>query len=157
MLWNIVFGNPISKTKLEQYTLPKKFALPILSSDALSSVAYATGEILSTLAVAGAVALSMSFHVSLFIIALIVIVGISYIQTINAYPKGGGAYMVAKENLGVPMGLIAGGALLIDYVLTVAVSVSAGILAITSAIPSLIEYRVEMAVFAIIIMMWINL
>ena len=157
MLWNIVFGNPISKTKLEQYTLPKKFALPILSSDALSSVAYATGEIISTLAVAGAVALSMSFHVSLFIIALIVIVGISYIQTINAYPKGGGAYMVAKENLGVPMGLIAGGALLIDYVLTVAVSVSAGILAITSAIPSLIEYRVEMAVFAIIIMMWINL
>ncbi|MFT4693509.1 MAG: amino acid transporter [Francisella sp.] len=157
MLWNIIFGNPISKTKLEQYTLPKKFALPILSSDALSSVAYATGEILSTLAVAGAVALSMSFHVSLFIVALIVIVGISYIQTINAYPKGGGAYMVAKENLGVPMGLIAGGALLIDYVLTVAVSVSAGILAITSAIPSLIEYRVEMAVFAIIVMMWINL
>ena len=73
MLWNIIFGNPISKTKLEQYTLPKKFALPILSSDALSSVAYATGEILSTLAVAGAVALSMSFHVSLFIVALIVV------------------------------------------------------------------------------------
>ena len=157
MFWNIIFGNPISKAKLEQYTLPKKFALPILSSDALSSVAYATGEILSTLAVAGAVALGMSFNISLCIVALILIVGISYIQTINAYPNGGGAYMVAKENLGVPMGLIAGGALLIDYVLTVAVSVSAGILAVTSALPCLMEYKVEMAVFAVIMMMWVNL
>ena len=157
MLWNVVFGNPISKKNMDEYTLPKRFALPILSSDALSSVAYATGEILATLAVAGVAALSFSFHISLFIIALIVIVGISYIQTINAYPKGGGAYMVAKENLGVPLGLIAAGALLIDYVLTVAVSVSAGILAITSALPWLVSYRVEMAVLAIMIMMWINL
>ncbi|QLE79039.1 APC family permease [Francisella sp. Scap27] len=157
MLWNIIFGNPISKKNMDEYTLPKRFALPILSSDALSSVAYATGEILATLAVAGVAALSFSFHISLFILALIVIVGISYVQTINAYPKGGGAYMVAKENLGVPLGLIAAGALLIDYVLTVAVSVSAGILAITSAIPSLIDYRVEMAVIAIMVMMWINL
>lgn len=157
MLWNIIFGDPIPKTRLKEYTLPKKFALPILSSDALSSVAYATGEILSTLAVAGVVALGMSFHISLFIVALIVIVGISYIQTISAYPNGGGAYMVAKENLGKPFGLVAGGALLIDYVLTVSVSTSAGVLAITSAFPNLIEYRVEIAVFAIFIMMWINL
>ena len=157
MLWNIIFGNPIPKTKLEEYTLSKKFALPILSSDALSSVAYATGEILSTLAVAGAVALGMSFHISLFIIALVVIVGVSYIQTISAYPNGGGAYMVAKENLGKLLGLIAAGALLIDYVLTVSVSTSAGVLAITSAFPNLLEYRVEVAVFAIVIIMWINL
>ncbi|AJC48363.1 amino acid permease [Allofrancisella guangzhouensis] len=157
MFWNIIFGNPISKTELEKYTLPKKFALPILSSDALSSVAYATGEILATLAVAGVVAMGMSFHISLFIIALIVIVGICYIQTINAYPNGGGAYVVAKENLGIPAGLVAASALLIDYVLTVAVSISAGILAITSAFPGLIEYRTSMAVFAIVLMVWVNL
>ncbi|AIT09551.1 amino acid transporter [Candidatus Francisella endociliophora] len=157
MLWNIIFGNPISKAKVDEYTLSKKFALPILSSDALSSVAYATGEILATLAVAGTVALSLSFHISLFIVALIVIVGISYVQTIKAYPRGGGAYIVAKENLGIPMGLVAAAALLIDYVLTVAVSVSAGVLAITSALPSLELYSTDIAILAIFIIMWINL
>ncbi|APC97617.1 APC family permease [Francisella frigiditurris] len=156
-MWSIIFGNPISKTKLEQYTLSKKHGLATFSSDALSSVAYATGEILTTLAMAGTFALTMSLNISFFIAALIIIVGISYIQTINAYPNGGGAYVVAKENLGIFMGLIAGAALLVDYILTVSVSTSAGVLAITSAFPSLYNHSVQIAVFSIVIIAWLNL
>ncbi len=156
-LERIVFGDPIPKTQAEEQALSKKHALAIFSSDALSSVAYATGEILTVLIVAGVAALSMSLHIAIFIAILIVIVGVSYKQAIDAYPEGGGAYIVARENLGTFMGLLAAGALMLDYILTVAVSVSAGILAITSALPSLQSYAELLAIIAIIGIMWMNL
>ena len=107
-------------------------ALPIFASDALSSVAYATEEILLALIIAGTAALSYSLPVAIAIVALLAIVATSYRQTIFAYPSGGGSYVVAKESLGDGAGLTAGAALMIDYTLTVAVSVAAGVAAITS-------------------------
>ncbi|WP_395946961.1 APC family permease [Caedibacter taeniospiralis] len=156
-LGRALFGDPIPKTQSEEQTLSKRNALAIFSSDALSSVAYATGEILTVLILAGTAALAMSMHIAIFIAILIVIVGISYKQAIDAYPEGGGAYVVARENLGTFMGLLAAGALMLDYILTVAVSVSAGILAVTSAFPSLQTHAELMAVIAIILIMWMNL
>src|SRR5437762_1193755 len=118
--------------------LSKKTALAVFSSDALSSTAYATEEILLVLAAAVAFGQATAFHyvvpVSLGISALLVIVTISYRQTIHAYPSGGGAYIVAKENLGTTPGLVAGASLLVDYVLTVSVSIAAGVAAITSMV-----------------------
>src|SRR5256884_1287863 len=115
--------------------LSKKTALAVFSSDALSSTAYATEEILLVLAVAAAATHGQSFYyvlpVSAGIAVLLVIVAISYRQTIHAYPSGGGAYIVAKENLGTYPGLIAGASLLVDYVLTVSVSIAAGVAAVT--------------------------
>ena len=116
----------------------------------LSSVAYATEEILLVLVLAGTVALSYSLPISIAIAILIAIVVSSYRQTIRAYPQGGGAYIVSKDNLGVPAGLVAGAALLIDYVLTVAVSVAAGIAALTSAVPALFPYRPWLCVVAVV-------
>lgn len=156
-LGRALFGDPIPKIQSEEQTLSKRNALAIFSSDALSSVAYATGEILTVLILAGTAALAMSMHIAIFIAILIVIVGISYKQAIDAYPEGGGAYVVARENLGTFMGLLAAGALMLDYILTVAVSVSAGILAVTSAFPSLQTHAELMAVIAIILIMWMNL
>lgn len=152
-----IFGSPLSRDDQVSERLPKFKALAILSSDALSSVAYATEEILGALMVAGAAALGYVVHVSIFIVILIVIVGVSYRQAIAAYPKGGGAYTVARENLGTVFGLVAAGSLMIDYVLTVAVSVSAGIYAITSAFPHLAPHAVLLSVLAVIIVMWMNL
>jgi len=123
-------------------------ALPVFASDALSSVAYATEEILLAL-VAGAAALSHSIPIALAIAALLAIVATSYKQTIHAYPSGGGAYIVARENLGIWPGSVAGAALLIDYVLTVAVSIAAGVAAITSAFPVLTPYRVGLCVVCV--------
>lgn len=156
-LGRIFFGDPIPKAQAEEHALSKKHALAIFSSDALSSVAYATGEILTVLMLAGTAALAMSMHIAIFIAILIVVVGISYKQAIDAYPEGGGAYIVARENLGTFMGLLAAGALMLDYILTVAVSVSAGILAITSAFPEVQSHAELMAVIAIIFIMWMNL
>ncbi len=153
----LIFGDPIPKANAEEHALSKKHALAIFSSDALSSVAYATGEILTVLILAGTAALSMSLHIAMFIALLIVIVGVSYKQAIDAYPEGGGAYIVARENLGTFMGLLAAGALMLDYILTVAVSVSAGILAITSAFPEISGHAVLLAIIAIILIMWMNL
>ena len=153
----LLFGNPIPKSLAEEHSLSKKHALAIFSSDALSSVAYATGEILTVLILAGAAALTLSMHIAIFIAILIIVVGISYKQAIDAYPEGGGAYIVAKENLGTFTGLVAAGALMLDYTLTVAVSVSAGILAITSALPSLASHAELLAVIAIILIMWMNM
>jgi amino acid transporter len=116
----------------------------VLSSDALSSVAYATDFILATLVIAGVGAFTYAVPISLVIATLLAIVAFSYRQTIHAYPTGGGAYIVAKENIGPTSGLIAAASLLVDYTLTVAVSISAGVLAITSAFPQLDAYRVEM-------------
>ena len=152
-----IFGSPIPKSLADEQTLPKMRALAIFSSDALSSVAYATEEILMILVLAGSAGLMYSIHIAFFISILIVIVGFSYKQAIAAYPEGGGAYVVSRENFGPKVGLIAAAALMIDYILTVAVSVSAGIAAVTSAFPSLYEHSVFLAITSIIILTWVNL
>ena len=135
-----LFGKPIANKDAHHEKLGTLLGLPVFSSDALSSVAYATEAILGVVVLAGAAALGLTWPITLGICALIVIVAISYRQTIFTYPSGGGSYVVASENLGRMPGLIAGGALLIDYVLTVAVSVAAGVAAITSAYPVLHPY-----------------
>jgi amino acid transporter len=126
-------------------------ALAIFASDALSSVAYATEEILLILALAGVAHFSLSIPIALAISLLLVILTISYRQTIFAYPGGGGAYVVARDNLGELIAQTAGGALMTDYVLTVAVSISAGVAQVTSAFPDLYPFRVEIAVALIAI------
>lgn len=156
-LGRLLFGNPIAREASDEHKLSKRKALPIFSSDALSSVAYASDEILNSLLVAGSAALTYLLHVSLFIALLIVIVGISYRQAIKAYPNGGGAYAVAKDNLGLWPGLLAAAALMIDYILTVSVSVCAGILAITSAFPSLTPHAVTLSVLTVLFVTWMNL
>lgn len=156
-LSRLIFGNPIPNKQAEEHTLKKAPALAIFSSDALSSVAYATGEIFTVLLFAGAAALAYSIHIAIFVCILIVVVGVSYRQAIQAYPQGGGAYIVARENLGQRLAILAASALMIDYILTVAVSVSAGVLAITSALPSLQYHAVLISIIFIIILMWMNL
>ena len=135
-----LIGHPLATAQTVHERLTKKVALAVFSSDALSSTAYATEAILLVLAVAAAATASGSFFfvlpISLAIAVLLWIVGISYRQTIYAYPSGGGAYIMAKDNLGTVPGLTAGTALLVDYVLTVAVSISAGVAALTSAAQS---------------------
>src|SRR5215210_436962 len=132
----LLVGSPLRTEQAAHERLSKKTALAVFSSDALSSTAYATEEILLVLAAAVAFGQANSFRyvvpVSLGIAALLVVVATSYRQTIHAYPTGGGAYIVAKENLGVGAGLVAGASLLVDYVLTVSVSIAAGVAAITS-------------------------
>src|SRR5215211_7503421 len=132
----LLVGSPLRTEQAAHERLSKKTALAVFSSDALSSTAYATEEILLVLAVAAAFGQADAFRyvvpISIGIGVLLVIVAISYRQTIHAYPSGGGAYIVAKENLGTNAGLVAGASLLVDYVLTVAVSIAAGVAAITS-------------------------
>ncbi|PYN54696.1 MAG: amino acid permease [Candidatus Rokuibacteriota bacterium] len=149
-LKRLFVGTPLPTAQSRHERLGKAIALAVFASDALSSVAYATEEILLVLVQAGTVALSYSIPISVAIAVLIAIVVSSYRQTIRAYPQGGGAYIVSKDNLGVPAGLIAGAALLIDYVLTVAVSVAAGVAALTSAAPSLFPYRTWLCVVAVV-------
>src|SRR3954453_23125485 len=132
-------GRPLATTQMEEQRLSKTIALAVYSSDALSSTAYATEEILFVTAVGGsslALGLSKLVPISIVVAALLAIVIISYRQVIFAYPRGGGAYVVSKENIGEMAGLVAGASLMVDYVLTVAVSISAGVAAIIS-IPSL--------------------
>jgi len=126
-------GQPIPSHLAHHERLSRVTGLAVLSSDALSSVAYATDFILATLVVAGLGAFVYAIPISLVIATLLAIVAFSYRQTIHAYPTGGGAYIVAKENIGDDAGLIAAASLLVDYTLTVAVSISAGVLAITLA------------------------
>lgn len=147
-----LFGAPLASSMAGEERLSKLKALAIFSSDALSSSAYATEEILLALLLAGSAALVVGLPISIAITVLLVVVVASYRETIKAYPHGGGTYSVARENLGRWPGLIAASALLTDYVLTVAVSISAGALAIISAMPSLAPYRVEMAVVAVGVM-----
>lgn len=142
----ILIGEPLATAELPHERLSKIKALAIFSSDNLSSAAYATEEILLILILAGTAALSRSVPIALAIAALAAIVATSYRQTIRAYPNGGGAYVVAKENLGVPASLVAGAALFVDYILTVAVSTAAGVAAVTSAVPELHDLRIEIAV-----------
>ena len=160
-LKKFLIGSPLQTASLHEQRLSKKSALPILASDNLSSSAYATEEIIRALVLAGAVGiavpLSYAIPIALAIGILTAIVAISYGQTLYAYPTGGGAYTVAKENLGVTPGLIAGSSLLVDYVLTVAVSVAAGIAAITSAVPSLYSHRVALSLLTIGLILVANL
>ncbi|GGJ03278.1 APC family permease [Paenibacillus hunanensis] len=156
-LKRILIGRPMKSAELEAEKLGKLKALAILSSDALSSVAYGTEQILIVLMVAGFAALWYSVPISLAVLGLLVILVISYRQTIFAYPTGGGAYIVAKDNLGQIPSLIAGGSLLVDYVLTVAVSSSAGTDAITSAFPVLHDHRVLIALIMIVFLTIMNL
>jgi amino acid transporter len=144
-LKRLLVGSPISTAHAEHERLSRTTGLAVLSSDALSSVAYATEEILRVLMIGGAAALSLSTPVSLVIALLLLTVAFSYRQTIFAYPTGGGAYLVAKDNLGDTPALVAAAALLIDYTLTVAVSIAAGVAALTSAFPSLHVNRVELS------------
>src|SRR6185436_18274978 len=125
--------------------------LAVLSSDPLSSVAYATEETVRTLMLAGAGSLALSIPIGIVIALLLLVVAFSYRQTIHAYPSGGGAYIVAKENISETAGLVAGAALLIDYILTVAVSIAAGVAALTSAFPAWHEHRVAAALGFIVL------
>jgi amino acid transporter len=150
-------GDPLKSVQAAQERLSKTLALAVFSSNAISSVAYATEEILLVLVLAGTAAIAWSIPVSLAILSLIVILTISYRQIIYAYPEGGGAYIVARTNLGERPALIAAGALIIDYVLTVAVSVAAGISALTSAVPSLFEHREALALAATVFIIIMNL
>jgi amino acid transporter len=153
----LLFGSSLPTAEEVHQRLTKVKALAVFSSDALSSVAYATEEILLVLVVAGPTALGVSLPIALVIAGLLAIVASSYYQTIHGYPSGGGAYIVAYDNLGVWPGLTAAAALLIDYVLTVAVSITAGIAAITSAFPVLLPFRVELCLLAIAFITWANL
>src|SRR5438132_3505734 len=137
LLKRLLVGPPMPLAQARHERLSKRIALAVFSSDALSSVAYATEEILLILVLAGSAAAGLDVPIALAITALLAIVTISYQQTIHAYPSGGGSYIVARANLGAVAGLVAGAALLVDYVLTVAVSVAAGVAAITSARPGL--------------------
>ena len=142
-LKQILVGRPIPSHLAQHERLSKTTGLAVLSSDALSSVAYATEEIVRTLILAGALALWWTTPIGFVIAGLLLVVAFSYRQTIHAYPSGGGAYVVAKENIGDLAGLVAAAALLIDYVLTVAVSIAAGVAAVTSAFPQWHVNRVE--------------
>ena len=149
---NVFLGDPLHNEESRHQRLSNFVALAVFSSDAISSVAYATGEIILVLSIAGAAFLHLAWPISLAIGALLVVVAISYRQTIRAYPSGGGSYIVARENLGDMAGLIAGASLLVDYVLTVAVSIAAGTSAITSAFPRLMPFTVPICLFFIAIL-----
>jgi amino acid transporter len=148
-LKKLLVGTPLATAQARHERLSKSSALAVFSSDALSSVAYATEEILLVLVMAGTAALVYSIPIGVAIAILIAVVVSSYRQTIHAYPQGGGAYIVAKDNLGTPPALVAAAALLIDYVLTVAVSVAAGVAALTSAFPGLYDVRVLVCVLCV--------
>ena len=152
-----LIGRPLSTADAPHQTIGKAIGLAVFASDALSSTAYATQEILVILAVAGTAAFGYVFPISIAIVLLMAIVSISYEQTIHAYPGGGGAYIVSRDNLGETPAQIAGAALLTDYILTVAVSISAGVAQIVSAYPELFPYRVWIAVAAVFFVMLINL
>ena len=153
----LLFGRPLATEEELEERLPKVKALATFSSDNLSSVAYASELIMFTLLAAGSAAFWLVMPISFLIVTIFVIIVISYRQTIRAYPSGGGSYIVAKENLGTGPALLAAAALLTDYVLTVSVSVAAGVLAITSAFPELEWLRVPLGVVAILFVMLINL
>ena len=152
-----LLGAPIPTSMAHHERLSPFLGLPVFSSDSLSSVAYATEAILGVLILGGAGYLGHQIWISIAIVLLIVIIAFSYQQTIHAYPSGGGSYIVASENLGETAGLFAGAALLIDYVLTVSVSIAAGVLAITALYPFLLNYLVLLSLGAICIVAFANL
>lgn len=157
MLKRVLLGRPIATAEEMQERLSKKLALPVFSADAISSTAYATEEILLALVLAGTMALHYSIYISLGVAALLAIVALSYQQTVHAYPTGGGSYVVARENLGLNPGLVAAASLMVDYVMTVAVSTASGVAALTSAFPTLYHYRVVICVGVVVIVALANL
>ena len=156
-LRRVLIGSPLPTSAHHEERFSNAEALAILSSDALSSVAYATQEIVLVLGMAGAAALRLTLPITGLIVALMLIVATSYRQTIKAYPLGGGSYRVSQDNLGRIPGLVAGASLSIDYVLTVAVSVAAGIAALTSYFPALDAHRVVLCLVALLLVMVANL
>ncbi|MFF3620626.1 APC family permease [Streptomyces sp. NPDC002467] len=153
----VLVGEPLDTARLGETLLPKRLALPIFCSDPLSSVAYATEEILLILALGGVALLHLAWYAAAAIVFLLVVVIASYRQTCHAYPSGGGAYVVSKENLGPTAALTAASALLVDYVMTVAVSVVSGVSAITSAIPALSDHEVVLSVGSVVLLTVMNL
>ena len=164
----LLLGKRLQTEDLPHQSISKKVGLAVFASDALSSTAYATEEILVILSIAvgggaamwagqGGTILGLSIPIAIAIAVLLVIVTISYRQTIYTYPNGGGAYIVARDNLGEVPAQVAGAALLTDYILTVAVSISSGVAQITSVFPALLPFRVEIAVAVIMLMTVVNL
>jgi amino acid transporter len=153
----LLVGRALPSHKLEHQLLPKWLALPVFASDQLSSVAYATEQMMLVLIMAGAAGLSNMLPIAVGIAALLAIVVTSYRQTAMAYPRGGGSYIVSRENLGTIPGLVAAAAIQASYVLTVAVSVTAGTIAVTSGFPGLVRYKVAIAVGFIALVMLANL
>lgn len=152
-----LIGRPLSTADAEHEKIGKVVGLAVFASDALSSNAYATQEIMVVLAAAGTITFGYLFPISIAIVALLTIVSVSYVQVIKAYPDGGGAYVVARDNLGELAGLTAASSLLADYILTVSVSISSGVAQIVSAYPDLYEYRVVLSVAGVFLLMLINL
>nr|WP_205862558.1 APC family permease [Planosporangium thailandense] len=157
MTKRLLVGRPVRSDRLSHTLLPKWLALPIFASDALSSVAYATQEILRVLAIGGLALLYLTPWVALGVVVLLAVVAVSYQQVVHAYPDGGGSYEVASRNLGPLAGLVVAGALMVDYTLTVAVSVASGIDNVISAAPSLNPYRVPIALGTVFVLAAVNL
>ncbi len=153
----ILIGEPLTSQQVDDQLLPKRMALPIFASDALSSVAYAPQELVMILLIGGLTFLSFTPLVAIAVVVLLIVVVLSYRQLIKAYPSGGGDYEVASKNLGEIPGVIVAAALLVDYVLTVAVSVASGVDNIISAVPGLDPFRVELAVGFVILIIVVNL
>src|SRR4030066_614443 len=156
-LKSVLIGSPLPTQQLGEKRLNKIRPLAAFSPDALSSIAYANQEIYLGLVVAGSAGLVLAWPIGLAITLLLVIVASSYFQTIQGYPSGGGSYVVARENLGTLPGLVAAGALLIDYLLTAAVSLTAGVEAIASAFPALYHFRIEIALVLLFLITIANL
>ena len=152
-----LIGRPLPTADAPHQTIGKTVGLAVFASDALSSTAYATQEILVVLAAAGTIAFGYAFPIALAIVGLLSVVTISYQQTIHAYPGGGGAYIVARDNLGELPAQVAAAALLTDYILTVAVSVSSGVAQIVSAYPAVLPFRAALAVGLVLVVMMVNL
>ena len=152
-----IIGDPLPSERLEGQLLSKRLALPIFASDALSSVAYAPQELMMILTIGGLAMLSFTPWVAAVVVLLMLVVVASYRQLIKAYPSGGGDYEVASKNIGEKAGLIVASALLVDYVMTVVVSIASGVDNIISAFPTLAPLRVEMAVVFVIILAAANL
>ena len=156
-LKRLLVGKPLKSAENDEHKLTRFAALALLSSDALSSIAYGTEQIVVVLVALSAAAIWYSLPIAAFVIILLISLTLSYRQIIHAYPHGGGAYVVSSENLGKNAGLISGDSLLIDYMLTVAVSVSAGAEAITSAVPALYGHQVAISVTIVLLLMMLNL
>src|SRR3954453_12689392 len=150
-------GTPLRSDRLHEQLLPKKLALPVFCSDPLSSVAYATEQIVLVLGLGGLALLDLTPWLAGAGVLLLVVVVASYRQTCDAYPNGGGAYAVSRDNLGEDAALVAASALLIDYVLTVAVSVVAGVAAITSAVPALSRHAVALSLGFVVLLTVVNM
>src|SRR3954471_7207509 len=156
-LTRVLVDQPLRSDRLGETLLPKRLALPVFCSDPLSSVAYATEQIVLVLGLGGLSLLYLTPWLGAAVVALLVIVVASYRQTCVAYPNGGGAYAVSRENLGEDASLVAASSLLIDYVLTVSVSVVAGVAAITSAVPSLTPHAVSLSLGFVVVLTVVNL